>query len=318
MKPATTALINYLNANDTVAMADLWTFSIVGNLVLRYVDYPLPQIQIPQTNFPGSPLNYAPSGVPLTFLRGPKFGRSKVATKVGIEPSELDLNIYADTNVDFIGDLTWQSFTLVGGFDGAFVELNRFFMPTGNDGIAGPLDPSLGAIVWFYGKVATAEITRTSINIKVKSLVNLLHQQQMPRRIFQTGCTHIFGDAMCGYDRINGKNALGQSTGIGAGSFGAQAGSTQWNILDAGTISQNFAQGTCVCLTGQNVGISRGISGIVGGLVELTRPFPFPVSAGDSFNLLPGCDHTIARCQALNNLARYGGFPYIPPPELAI
>ncbi|MBV8777226.1 MAG: phage BR0599 family protein, partial [Alphaproteobacteria bacterium] len=35
--------------------------------------------------------------------------------------------------------------------------------------------------------------------------------------------------------------------------------------------------------------------------------------------LLPGCDHTVATCQStFNNLSHFGGFPYIPPPELAV
>ena len=44
-----------------------------------------------------------------------------------------------------------------------------------------------------------------------------------------------------------------------------------------------------------------------------------PVTVGDGFELLPGCDHTLATCQGtFNNLSRFGGFPYIPPPELAV
>jgi hypothetical protein len=55
-----------------------------------------------------------------------------------------------------------------------------------------------------------------------------------------------------------------------------------------------------------------------GSQVSLFKPFLFAIAVGDTFTLLPGCDHTTSACQNLfDNLARYGGFPYIPPPESA-
>lgn len=317
MKQATAALISYLDTNDDVVVADLWTVSIVGGAVLRLIDYPLSSVTIPAANFPGSPLNYAASGNQ-TFLRGPKIGRSKVSTKIGLEPSELDMEVYAGAS-DFIGDLTWQQFEQVGGFDGSIVELDRFFMPIGSDGIAGPLSTSLGAIVWFYGKVADVEISRTTVKIKVKSFINLLQQQQMPRRIFQAGCNHIYGAPMCGYDRVNGKNASGTPTGVGAITVTAQPGSTQVVIEFPAILPSYYGQGTCTGVSGANANISRGVLIVNGAAITLTRQFPYPISAGDTFQLLPGCDHTISTCEnVMNNLPNYGGYPYIPPPELSI
>lgn len=317
MKAATAALVSYLDANDDVIIADLYTFSIIGGAVLRLLDYPLSALTIPAANFPGSPLNYAASGT-RTFTRGPKIGRSKVGTKIGLEPSTLDINIYGSFT-DLIGSLTWQQFEIVGGLDGATVELDRFFMPVGSDGIIGPLDTSLGAIVWFYGRVATVEVSRTGLKVSVKSLINLLQQQQLPRRIFQSNCSHIYGDVMCGYDRVNGKNAAGGSTGVGATTITAQNGSTQNSINLSAVVASYYVLGTCTCLTGANANISRGILSLPGAVLNLTREFPYPVAAGDTFQLLPGCDHTVATCQnTMQNLARFGGFPYIPPPELAI
>jgi len=326
MKPALGTLIAYLDASDDVVVTDLWTFVLEGGAApLRYVDYPLPSLTIPSLNFPGSPQNYVASGESFqTFNRGPRFGRSKVSTKIGLEPAELNVDVYASSadNIGGQNGLTWQQFADVGGFDGAIIELDRFFMPVGYDGIAGPLNTTLGAIVWFYGKVADVEITRSAVKIKVKSLINLLQQQQMPRRIFQSGCTHIFGDAMCGYDRTNGRNAAGVPTGVGYGSIGASAGSTQYQIITGPGVPLYYAQGSALCISGNNVGITRGISSVVPGAAStliLTKPFPFPDVAGQNFNLLPGCDHTAATCvNVFNNLARYGGFDYIPPPELAI
>jgi hypothetical protein len=47
--------------------------------------------------------------------------------------------------------------------------------------------------------------------------------------------------------------------------------------------------------------------------------FLFPVDVGDEFQLLPGCDRTLATCtNVFNNSAHFGGFPYIPTPETAV
>ena len=133
MKIATAALKHILSENDTVVVCDLYTFNLVGIGLVRYVDYPLAQLAIPQSSFPDpNSLNYG-SGTS-TFLRGPRFGRSKVSTKVGIEPAEVDIECFAASvsaaePENTIGDLAFQQFALLGGFDGAIVELDRFFFP---------------------------------------------------------------------------------------------------------------------------------------------------------------------------------------------
>ena len=55
--------------------------------------------------------------------------------------------------------------------------------------------------MWFYGRVAETDVGRSKIEMKVKSLLNLLAQQQMPRRLYQAACTHVFGDPMCTFNR---------------------------------------------------------------------------------------------------------------------
>ena len=74
-----------------------------------------------------------------------------------------------------------------------------------------------------------------------------------------------------------------------------------------------------VGLTGPNTGLTRTIRQMSGGVAYQHRAWLYPVAAGDIFRFLPGCDHTTAAClTTFNNLARYGGFPYIPPPETAV
>jgi uncharacterized phage protein (TIGR02218 family) len=168
----------------------------------------------------------------------------------------------------------------------------------------------LGALVWFYGRVAECDAGRSSIHIKVKSLMNLLATQQMPRRLYQAACTHVFGDAMCGFDR----DSFAQTAS-------ALAGSTQSEIHTALSPSPAtlFDQGTMTGLSGANTGLTRTIRQVIGGVAYPLKAWLYPVAVGDTFRFLPGCDHTVAACQStFDNLAHYGGFPYIPPPETAV
>ena len=199
MRPASTALQDYLAANDTFVIVDLYTFQLQSGAVLRYSGWTTP-LAIPGTAFAPGSLNYDATGY-TSFALGPRFGRSKVTTKIGIEPTELDISILAGAS-DRVGALSFAEAVRIGQFDGATVELDRLFAPPQSDGSSVP-DTSLGAIVWFYGRVAESDVGRSRIEVKVKSLLNLLAQQQMPRRLYQAACTHVFGDAMCGFSRAS-------------------------------------------------------------------------------------------------------------------
>jgi uncharacterized phage protein (TIGR02218 family) len=306
MRPCTPALAAYLAANDTMIVTDLYTVALATGEILRYSGWTT-ALSIPGTLFPAGSLNDDALGY-TNFALGPRFGRSKVATKTGVAPTELDIEILAGTS-DTIGTLSFADAVRVGLFDGATVELDRLFAPP-RPAPDGGLDTSLGAIVWFYGRVAEADIGRSAIRLKVKSLMNWLAMQQMPRRLYQAGCTHVFGDAMCGFDR----SLLAQTAA-------ALSGSTQSEIHTALSPSPAtlFDQGTMIGVTGINAGFTRTIRQMTAGVAYPLKAWLYPVAAGDTFRFLPGCDHTVAACQStFNNLARYGGFPYIPPPEAAV
>jgi len=306
MRPCTAALADYLAAHDTFIVADLYTFALPTGEILRYSGWTT-ALRIPGTRFPSGSLNY--NALDYTdFSLGPRFGRSKVATRIGVQPTELDIEILAGA-ADAIGTVSFADAVRLGLFDGATVELDRLFAPHQPDDRGG-LDTSLSAIVWFTGRVAETDVGRSRIQMKVKSLMNLLAIQQMPRRLYQAACTHVFGDAMCGFDR----SSLAQTAA-------SLSGSTQSEIHTALSPSPStlFDQGTMLGLTGANAGLTRTIRQMLGGTAYQYRAWLYPVATGDTFQFLPGCDHTTATCQTtFNNLAHYGGFPYIPPPETAV
>ncbi len=306
MRPASTALQSYLAANDTFVVIDLYTFALPSGEVLRYSGWTTP-LTIPGTAFAVGSLNYNAAGY-TSFPLGPRFDRSMVTTKIGIEPTELDISILAGAD-DLVGGLSFADAVGVGQFDGATVELDRLLAPPQPDGSGAPAT-GLGAIVWFYGRIAETDVGRSKIDMKVKSLLNLLAQQQMPRRLYQAACTHVFGDAMCTFNRASM-----------AASATAATGSSQAVIVTSLSPSPAtlYDQGTIIATSGANAGQSRTIAQLSGGNVALLQAWLEPVVVGDAFQLLPGCDHTLATCQnTFDNLINFGGFPYIPPPELAV
>jgi uncharacterized phage protein (TIGR02218 family) len=315
MRPCSAALTSYLNnaADLTVVQVDLYTFALTSGEVLRWSGGDT-ALTIPAAGFPVGSFNH---GAQQTFALGPRFGRSKVTTKIGVQPGELDIEIMAGAD-DLVGTFPIADAVRMGIFDGATVEIDRFFAPPQVAG-SGALDTRLGCLLWFYGRIADCDVGRSKIAVKVKSLMNLLAIQQMPRRLYGAACSHIFGDAMCGYDRVAGKNALGASTGVGQATVTAAAGSDQ-ATMNCTTTVPNYVEGTVTGLAGANAGAIRTIvSTGNGSQIQVIRAWLFPITAGDTFTMLPGCDHTTAVCNGtFLNLLRFGGFPYIPPPEVAV
>jgi uncharacterized phage protein (TIGR02218 family) len=305
--PCLSQFSQYISQNNYFVFGDLYTFQLQTGEQLRYSGGSQ-SLTIPGTawaNNSGS-LN-ALTGQSWIFSLGPSFGRSKVSREVGVKPTELELTIMA-TGDDLIGnELTWQQAANLGLFDYCVVELDRYLAGPG-----GWNDTSNGAVVWFYGQVGDITVGRTAIKMKVLALIATMNQQQMPRRIFSSNCTHVFGDAMCQFDR--------STMGVTIAAVGPST--DQFNI-DTG-ITPNpinlYVDGTLVCISGLNTGYQRKIQGWADGTIAAqVQPWIYPVQIGDKFTLLPGCDHTVNTCQSLfNNLIHYGGMPYIPPPELAV
>jgi hypothetical protein len=336
MRPATTALQNLLASwgpDVNIKMADLYTFSLQGGEDLRYTSYqtalsaPWPATDSPLYN----------------FALGPPIERTKITEKIGVDVSHIDITIYAGlTDLLALGsNLTWQAALKAGLFDGAWCKVWRAYIV--------PPATVVGTISRFFGRVSQVQVGRTKTQIEVNGLTDLL-TVQMPRRLFQASCPHVFGgrDAtdsvvgMCGYDRVYGKNALGTLTGIGQQIITGVASSDHVLVSDEGVIyttfwpsnsgivSTAYDNGSIKGVTCANAGYTRTIGQLDSDIyydgtnhisaIYFLKPWIFPVVAGtDQFQLLPGCDHTLATCgNTFQNQLRYGGFPDIPPPETAI
>jgi uncharacterized phage protein (TIGR02218 family) len=283
MKPASAALVALLADSEQFIMADLYTFTLVGGSTLRYSAAPT-----------------AISANGHAFVLGPKFERSRTKVVIGTQVDELEVRVCPEPT-DLIGDLLFLEAAWQGELDGALLQLERAFMPTYGD-------TSSGTVVLFAGRISDIDCSRTGVELKCRSHLELLNIQ-IPRRLWQASCTHVFGGPMCHFNR----------EGLSI-TFSAGAASTQTVITNAPSSVTPFVLGTIKGVTGSNAGLSRTVAAFVsGGTVTVKLAFLFPVAAGDQFQLLPGCDRTMATCRnVFNNAVNFGGFPFIPTPETAV
>ena len=284
MRAASPALIALLASSDRFIMADLYTITLVGGSVLRYS---------------AAPTALFANGY--TFALGPKFERSQTKIVIGTQVDELEVRIYTEPT-DLIGGLPFLPAAWQGELDGALLQLERAFMATYGD-------TSPGTVVLFAGRISDIDCTRTGIDVKCRSHLELLNIQ-MPRRLWQSSCTHTLGDAMCQFDRSNLQATFSAGPGSSEAQIATSVSPTPPNL---------YIQGTVIGVTGANAGSSRTVANMSGGWVYVRLAFLSPILPGDQFQLLPGCDHTLSTCTNLfNNVIHYGGFPYIPTPETAV
>lgn len=96
-------------------------------------------------------------------------------------------------------------------------------------------------------------------------------------------------------------------------------GGAKWTSMNG-----SYPLGYVLFTSGQNAGLRWTIKDSIitsapsFNQMQLIKPLPFPIAAGDGVQLIPGCDKTIATCQNVyNNLIHIGATPFVPNPEIA-
>jgi hypothetical protein len=91
-------------------------------------------------------------------------------------------------------------------------------------------------------------------------------------------------------------------------------------IQGAPVTAAPFLQGSIIGMSGANTGAMRTIAGFVPGQsVTVKLGFLDTPTVGDEFQLLPGCDRSLATCtNFFDNQSHFGGMPFIPAPENAV
>lgn len=291
MKPASSALISYLNAaranpDAPLLMADCFTFMLLSGLILHYTN---------------ADVSFGYNGA--TYLGNAiLIGGLKYRAAIGLEVDRQQITVAARSTDTISGGSSFLQALRDGSFDGCEIERDRVFF---SDAIGGS---AIGSVTLFKGRLGVVdEIGRTSAKLTVNSDLVLL-DIDMPRNVYQPTCLHTLYDSGCTLV----KNAFGANGAVGAGS---SASVINWS----GALSV-YQQGSITFTSGVNAGVTANVNSVVAGAsLTLGYPLQSPPATGDTFTVYQGCDHTPGTCQAkFNNLANFRGFPYVPPPQMAI
>lgn len=278
------------------AVAELFTITLATGTVYRWTSYD----QSLTVSAAGHTWLAAIDGAPLIT-------RNRFGVKNTVEVPELELRLGCSDAL--LGNLKAQIHN--GLFDGATVEMDRVYMPTGGD-------TRYGYIVLFSGRLSGVTIDAEGITITSKGH-NVLMNQQAPRNLYQTNCLHTFCDAGC---------TLSESLYTFTGqvcSPGSTAKGLSWTV-PAGFTASQFTLGKVTMTSGAASGQIRTVALAAGVSMIFTYPLYDVPAAGDTFNVLMGCDRQLASCQtrkqangtAIDNSQHYRGFPFVPKAELAV
>jgi uncharacterized phage protein (TIGR02218 family) len=291
MKPTSSALMTYLNnarSNPDVPLifADIFAFTLMSGMILCYTNV--------DVSFAYNGAMYLANSVRVDGL--------KYTAKTGLEVDQQQITVAALATDTIAAGAPFLQALRDGSFDGCEIQRNRVFF---SDTIGGT---AIGDVLLFKGRLGVInEIGRTTAKLTVNSDLVLL-DIDMPRNIYQPTCLHTLFDSGCTLV----KNAFGTSGAVGLGSTAS--------IINWTGAGLNFQQGSITFTSGVNTGATATVGSVAAGTsLTLLYPLESVPAAGDTFTVYFGCDHTPGTCQSkFNNLANFRGFPYVPPPQMAI
>lgn len=225
----------------------------------------------------------------------------KMKGAIGVEVDEQSMQLLFAPTRTYMGLPIAEAIRL-GRFDGCVITRDRFFGPDWNTWIGGTR--------MFQGRFSTVDnVSRSQATFKIKSRLLVL-TTQMPKDVYQAGCSWTFGDNGCGIDRSTYEII---ST--------AGASSTRIRVNCAAVLAEH-QMGTVNMDDANNFTQVRSIKAVSpGNWFEVVYPFDQEVTTGANLRLYPGCARTYEgpnSCETYNNQDQYRGFPFIPVAETAL
>lgn len=290
VKPVSAALESYIalaraGGQATPAFIDLYTWTFPTIAAMRWADSNARVVVAGESYDPG-----------------PILSRGRIRTGVNMEVGGLDVTL---AGAYVLPNGSRLSLAVANGmFEYARVKIEQLVMPV-------PGDMSLGTVYLYEGRVAECAVTSNEVRISIKSEMEVLGTQQLPRRLFQSSCPYGVYDAGCGLSE-----ALFQKpTQVGSGS------TTQ--VLRTGLTDATgyFDLGWVTFTSGLLGGVRRSVRSYANtnGALTLAIPLPMTPAVGDALVAVPGCDKTTLMCNTkFGNLQRNGGFPFVPSSDSVV
>jgi len=313
-------------SNVTVVQFDLYTISLYNGFVLTFTTADF-AISAPNTSIFSAPKIF---GAGELWFAGMKWVPMVLDTgndssqghwKVGLDTDQWTFTISprlidpmtGAPSSETVGSASFLYALRSGAFDNADIVVSRAYFATMPNH---PIPPTgavpLGTVIIFRGIVGDIALTTSSATITVRDYKSLL-SMQMPRNVYQASCKNQLYDNRC---------SLLQATYSLTGT--AIATSTRVTVVASAAVSApsgsgTFVLGRLIFTSGLNIGCSRLITAWDGlAKFALLHPFPYSVSAGDTFTVTAGCDKKQSTCALFNNQNNFRGDRFIPLPEVVL
>lgn len=232
-----------------------------------------------------------------TYLSTSGYEFTGYSSTAGFSPASLDLS--------GIAQITGISKEQVasGLFDGARVYVFATSW-------AAPVEDEEEVLSGVFGET---EVLDDRYVIYGTSLVDVLNQSV--GQVYQTLCPKVF----CGTEYAGCAIPLWANTVTG--NITTVVSSVIYQDSHRGEDSDVFAYGSIVFTTGLNAGQrAHEIKAYSSeGIIVLFEPFQYPVTPGDAYSMVRGCRKRLEDCKTrwngavvYNNIANFGGFPYVP------
>jgi uncharacterized phage protein (TIGR02218 family) len=250
-----------------------------------------------------------------------KSARVTSSIKAGLDPDQWQVHLLLATEdpftgsfyPDLVGDLSWTNAISAGLFDGATVLVqNAYFANVPTVPLTKVNCTPVGTTIEFSGPLGQIDVAAT-VAVMTFTGWSARLSQMMPRNLYQSSCRHQLFDARCG---LSASSFANSGTAL-AGSTASLLVATPPTPIGSGS----YQLGRIVMTSSANKGFQRLISSWDGiSNFQFLYPFPFPIAAGDSFTIYPGCDKSLGSggCGGFANKLNFGGEPYIPLPELQL
>lgn len=276
-------LVTLFAESKTLVVADLYTITLAGGQVLRWTDIDAP-VKISGT----------------TWICGPGLEREFLELQAGVDTQSTEFTV-TDDGRTLVNGVSLLPFMLAGGFDGATCTIHQAY--AGMDGVW------VDKLERFTGQIGPVEtLDRLQLKVTLLSITEIFNRP-LPPSVFGPQCENNLYDSVCAVDR-NSYLVHGTTSGPASGGrLVVPHGLTQ----AAGW----FGLGTILFTTGANAGVRRTVRLHGSGTLTLMQPLPSAGTAGDAFDIWPGCDRVRdSDCaNKFNNKGRFRGEPHVPPPE---
>jgi len=279
--------LTFLNTGAPYLECDLLTIVLQSGTIVRLCNYDVDVTK--------------PTGE--VFLHtGPLFRRSGTKQKRGLEVSQLTLNLYP-APTDLLSGVAWMKAARAGVLDYARIIVDTAFFDVTTPTVL------MGWCNWFTGSVALMpSIEMQGFELQCKNDAARF-DVLMPRNLVQPGCLHTLYDAGCTVSK-----AAFTKTATVTGVNGD--GSLACTVTGGVPASSYYDKGALIVTSGDNANVVRDIKTNSAGNFYLFAPLPFPILAGATITVRPGCDKQQPTCSSkYANLPNFLGMPYVPAPE---